>query len=83
MARALVFSHNKGNHVGFTKLLFRRKFIHCTMVLPYPLSVSFHLQTTYKKVKNLQISAKKLVGKVLINLLHHTKLVTSCSQLLA
>ena len=27
-ARAPVFSHNEGNCVGFTKLLFRRKFIH-------------------------------------------------------
>ena len=31
MARASVFSHNKGNHVGFTKLLFRRTFIHCEL----------------------------------------------------
>ena len=35
MARASIFSHNKGNHVGFMKLLFRRKFIHCTMMLPF------------------------------------------------
>ena len=34
MARAPVFSHNKGNRVGFMKLLFQRKFIHCTMMLP-------------------------------------------------
>ena len=34
-AMALEFLHNKGNHVGFTKLLFWRTFIHCTMVLPF------------------------------------------------
>ena len=35
MARAPVFSHNNSNRVGFTKLLFRRTFIHCAMVLPF------------------------------------------------
>ena len=35
MARVPVFSHNKGNCVGFVKPLFRRTFIHCTMVLPF------------------------------------------------
>ena len=34
-ATALEFLHNKGNRVGFTKLLFRRTFIHCAMVLPF------------------------------------------------
>ena len=34
---------------------------------------SFHLHITYRKVKNLHISVDKLVGKVLLNLLHHTK----------
>ena len=29
------FSHKKGNHVYFTKLLFRRSFIHCAMILPF------------------------------------------------
>ena len=37
MARVQVFSHKKGNHVGFTKPLFRKTFIHCTMVLPFTL----------------------------------------------
>ena len=31
-ATALEFLHNKGNHVGFTKLLFQRTFIHCAML---------------------------------------------------
>ena len=35
MARAQVFSHNKGNRIGFMKPLFRRTFIHCAMVLPF------------------------------------------------
>ena len=34
-ATALEFLHNKGNHVGFMKLLFRRMFIHCAMVLSF------------------------------------------------
>ena len=32
-AAALEFLHNNGNRVGFTKLLFRKTFIHCAMVL--------------------------------------------------
>ena len=32
---ALEFLHNKGNRVGFMKLLFQRMFIHCAMVLPF------------------------------------------------
>ena len=28
----------------------------------YPLLVSFHLQTTYEKVRNLRIGVNKLVG---------------------
>ena len=39
----------------------------------YPLLVSFGLQITYRKVRNLQIGIDKFVGKVSINLLHHTK----------
>ena len=38
MARATVFSQNKGNLVGFTKLLFRRMFTHYTMVLSFILN---------------------------------------------
>ena len=34
-ATALEFLHNKGNRVGFTKLLFRKTFIHYAMVLPF------------------------------------------------
>ena len=34
-ATALEFLHSKGNRVRFTKLLFQKMFIHCTMVLPF------------------------------------------------
>ena len=34
-ATALEFLHSKGNRVGFMKLLFRKTFIHCAMVLPF------------------------------------------------
>ena len=34
-ATALEFLHNKGNRVGFMKLLFRKTFIHYAIVLPF------------------------------------------------
>ena len=34
-ATALEFLHNKGNRIGFTKLLFQRTFVYCTMVPPF------------------------------------------------
>ena len=40
------FSHNKGNHVQFTKLLFRLRFIHCAMAflfILYPLTTCENL----------------------------------------
>ena len=37
----------------------------------YPLLLSFHLQIAHRKVRNLQIDVDKLVGKVLLHLLHH------------
>ena len=33
--RAPEISHNKGNGGGFTKILFRRRFTHCTMAIPF------------------------------------------------
>ena len=44
----------------------------------YPLLVSFHLQIAYKKVRNLQNRVDRLVGKVLIHSLHHTKFARAC-----
>ena len=34
-SRAPVISHGKGNGGGFTKMLFRRRFNHCTMAIPF------------------------------------------------
>ena len=34
-AMALEFLHNKGNRIGFTKLLLRRMLIHCAIMLPF------------------------------------------------
>ena len=34
-AMALEFLHNKGNRIGFMKLMFLRTFILCAMVLPF------------------------------------------------
>ena len=78
MARFPVFSHNKGNRI---KLFYDPK-----KVYPqrhdassfYPLLVSFHFQIAYRKLRNLRIDINKLIGKVSINLLHHTKFITSC-----
>ena len=64
--------HNKGNHMlDLQNCLFRWMFIHYAMVYAsfYLLLSSNHLQ----KVRNLQIGVDKLVGKVLMNLLRHTK----------
>ena len=33
--RAPEISHNKGNGGGFTKMLFQRRFTHCTMAIPF------------------------------------------------
>ena len=59
--------HDKGDHIGFSKLLFWWTFIHCIMAFSFILYYLF--QITYRKVRNLQISVDKLVQKVLINLL--------------
>ena len=51
----------------------------CHGVSFYPLSLSFHLQITYRKVRNLQIGVDKLIGKVSINSLHHVKFIKSAA----
>ena len=33
--RALEILHDKGNGGGFTKILFRRRFTHCVMAIPF------------------------------------------------
>ena len=58
-ATALEFLHNKGYRVGFTKLVPKNVYSLRHGTSFHPLLVSFHLQITHKKVRNLQ--------KVLIN----------------
>ena len=56
------FSHNKGNHVGFTKLLFRLRFVHCAMVISFIINSNrliFLLETkvlTFHKGADIQHS---------------------------
>ena len=69
-ATALEFLHNKGNHVGFTKLFFQRTFIHCAMVLPF---ILYQLAFVFKLLIGIAKGVNKLVGKVSINLLRHAK----------
>ena len=38
--RAPEISHDKGNGGGFTKMLFRRRFTHCAMAIPFILPCS-------------------------------------------
>ena len=64
MARAPVFSHNKGNRVRFIY-----KTVVPKNVYPlrhgasfYPLLISFRLQIVYRKVRNSRIGVNKLVG---------------------
>ena len=45
----------------------------CHSVFFYHLLLSFCLQFTYRKVRNLRIGVDKLVGKVSINLFRHVK----------
>ena len=47
--RAPEISHNKGNGGGFTKMLFRRRFTHCAMTIPFillSLSLFFFIPLT-------------------------------------
>ena len=47
--RAPEISHDKGNGGGFTKMLFRRRFTHCAMTIPFillSLSLFFFIPLT-------------------------------------
>ena len=72
------FQHSKGNYVYriYKPVVLKDMYPLYHGASFYPLLVSFHLQITYRKVRNLQIGVDKLVGKVAINLLHHTKSAT-------
>ena len=62
MTRAPVVSHNKGNRIRFTKLVPKNVYPLRHGASFYHLLVSFLLQITYRKVRNLQISINKFVG---------------------
>ena len=62
----LVFSHKKGNHHQFTKLLYWRMFIHCTTIFPlilclFPFSSS-HLWKGVDRLSWLLIMSHKKVA---------------------
>ena len=68
--RAPEISHNKGNGGGFTKMLFRRRFTHCAMAIPFILhslpcsSIVYHESFEAKNLRGqciTQIFTKKLL----------------------
>ena len=59
IAKAPVFSHNKGNCVRFMKKVYPQH--HDASF--HPLLVSFHFQIPYRKMRNLRIGVNKLVGQ--------------------
>ena len=70
MARAPVFSYNK---VIYKTAVLKKVHPQHHDASFYPLLVSFRLQITHRKVRNLQIGVNKLLGKVSISLLRHSK----------
>ena len=73
------FLNSKGNHVRFTKLLFQRTFIYYTKMFPLILyNLAFIFKSLTERWETWQNCVEKVIGKVLINLLHHAKFITSC-----
>ena len=68
--RAPEISHNKDNGSGFTKILFRRRFSHCAMVIPFILHPFLVLYIFLRKVR---ISPKVMIACNGFCLLRHTK----------
>ena len=68
--RAPEISHNKGNGGGFTKMLFRRRFTHCAMAIPFILLPFLVLLYSFSKVR---ISPKVMIACNGFCLLRHTK----------
>ena len=66
--RAPEISHNKGNGGGSTKILFRRRFTHCAMV------ISFILHSFYVFFNKVRISPKVTIACNGFCLLRHTKI---------
>ena len=69
--RAPEISHNKGNGSRFTKILFRRRFTHCAMAIPFISFIPF-LVLLYSLSK-VRISPKVMIASYGFCLLHHTK----------
>ena len=63
----------EGNHFGFINLLFHWMFILCALLFPFILYYLAFIFNHLQKGENLQIGVDKFVGKVLINLLHHSR----------
>ena len=57
--RAPEISHNKGNGGGFTKILFRRRFTHCTMAIPF---IFIPFLVLYVFLSKVQISPKVTIA---------------------
>ena len=68
--RAPEISHNKGNGGRFTKMLFRRRFTHCTMAIPFILH-SFPCSSLF--LSKVRISPKVTIAGKGFCLLRHTK----------
>ena len=68
--RAPEISHNKGNGGGFTKMLFRTRFTHCAMAIPFILLPFLVLLYSFSKVR---ISPKVTIACNGFCLLRYTK----------
>ena len=68
--RAPEISHNKGNGGAFTKILFRRRFTHCAMAIPFILH-SFPCSSLF--LSKVRISPKVTIACNGFCLLRHTK----------
>ena len=68
--RAPEISHNKGNGSGFTKMLFRRRFTHCVMAIPFILH-SFPCSSLL--LSKVRISPKVMITCNGFCLLRYTK----------
>ena len=68
--RAPEISHNKGNGGEFTKTLFRRRFTHCAMAIPFILH-SFPCSSLF--LSKVRISPKVTIACNGFCLLRHTK----------
>ena len=66
-------SHNKGNGGGFTKMLFRRRFTNCAMVIPFILHFLPWSSTFLKQGVNLTEGDDSLL-RLLLTTLRHTQI---------